>query len=472
MIIALGRCKLIKFLLVIVAIFKIIRENIFFNKLFYSLRNILMQYLFICFTKFANVIFWFFVMKKIEFPKKTVIPKKEDNKIIEETKEIKDTNIEKKKNIRITSIGLSQKEINLNEKEKILKKRYYKEIFYLIFSSIMDFLANIFYFFSIPYIANDLNKENKTNSKNVLLEYIIDSYSNNIRNKTENNTNNNTHDEKEDNDNLVNLIPFRIMFRVSMFFLFFELFLHFEKIHRHQFISLLSIILISLLVYFEYFKVILEKQNHFLLYHLPISFFQELTFCLYNAIGAKYLSISNGNVYKLLFFNGLFGIIMLFVINFLKDFIHCSELHIDENFCNNNKLKPFYEKESLKIYKYKDYIIIPITVIMSIIEMAFMWLLILYQTVNHLSVACAIHLFYRFIFGKKVISSNHYIFGISCLVFIFFFTLVFNEIIILRFCSLDKNTKEEIEKRAIDDKTLGEILSVDSSMDGTVNENS
>ena len=108
---------------------------------------------------------------------------------------------------------------------------------------------------------------------------------------------------------------------------------------------------------------------------------------------------------------------------------------------------------------------------MCVFEMASMWLLILYQTVNHLSVACAIHLFYRFLVGKKEITDNHYIIGITCFVFIIFFTLVFNEIIILRFCTLDKNTKEEIEKRAIDDKALGEILSFGSSNEATINDN-
>ena len=463
MIITIGRCKLIKYLLLIIAIFKIIREKSSFSKIFYDVRNLLMQYLFICFTKFANVIFWFLVMKKIEFPKKKVIPKKEENfGIIKETKEI--TNIEKEEKIyRITTRGLSQKEINLYEKEKILKKRYYNEIKYLIISSILDFIANVFYLFSLPIIANDIPEEYRTNTTNSI---------NNEENYIINNTSSDNVTNEYKNDNLVNLIPFRILFRISLFYLFFELFLHFEKIHRHQFISLLSIIIISILAYFEYFKDILEQDNYFL-FHLPICFFQELSFCLYNAIGAKYLSISNGNVYKLLFFNGLFGIVMILIMNFcLTKVIFCSQLKIDEHFCKNKKLRYFYDFEPLEKYKYYEYINIGFTFIMSVVEMASMWLLILYQTVNHLSVACAIHLFFRFLIGKKELADNHYIIGITCFVFIIFFTLVFNEIIILRFCTLDKNTKEEIEKRAIDDKALGEILSVgDSSNEATINDN-
>lgn len=463
MIITIGRCKLIKYLLLIIAIFKIIREKTNFSKIFYDVRNLLMQYLFICFTKFANVIFWFLVMKKIEFPKKKVIPKKEENfGIIKETKEI--TNIEKEEKMyRITTRGLSQKEINLYEKEKILNKRYYNEIKYLIISSILDFIANVFYLFSLPIIANDIPEEYRTNTTNSI---------NNEESYIINNTSSNNFTNEYKNDNLVNLIPFRILFRISLFYLFFELFLHFEKIHRHQFISLLSIIIISILAYFEYFKDILEQDNYFL-FHLPICFFQELSFCLYNAIGAKYLSISNGNVYKLLFFNGLFGIVMILIMNFcLTKVIFCSQLKIDEHFCKNKKLRYFYDFEPLEKYKYYEYINIGFTFIMSVVEMASMWLLILYQTVNHLSVACAIHLFFRFLIGKKELADNHYIIGITCFVFIIFFTLVFNEIIILRFCTLDKNTKEEIEKRAIDDKALGEILSVgDSSNEATINDN-
>ena len=462
MIITFGRFKLIKCLLLLVAIFKIIRESIKFSKLYYGYRNILLQYLFICFAKFANVIFWFFVMKNIKFPKKIMIPKKEEIFSIDKEEE--------KINHRFISKGFSQKEINLNEKEKVLKKRYYKQITYLITSSIIDFIANSFYLFSLAYIANDLkkNETNLNNSteiiENFILNDIIDDYDN-ITNITEKNTTNNNTQEIP-NDNLVNLIPFRIMFRISIFYLFFELFLHFEKMHRHQYISLLSIIIISLFVYFEYFKDVLKQKNFFLI-HLPISFFQEFSFCLYKSIGAKYLSISNGNIYKLLFFNGLFGIIMIFIINFfLTDLISCKKLNIDILFCNNDTLKTFSIFDSLEL---EEYINISFTLIMSIIEMASMWLLILYQTVNHLSVACAIHLFFRFLIGKKAKSDNHYIIGIACFLFILFFTFVFNEIIILRFCSLHKNTKEEIEKRAIDDKIFGGILSADSSMEGSGN---
>ena len=97
--------------------------------------------------------------------------------------------------------------------------------------------------------------------------------------------------------------------------------------------------------------------------------------------------------------------------------------------------------------------------------MASTWLLIFYQTVNHLSFACAIHLFLRFMMEKNVKETLHIILGIISLILMSFFALVFNEIILLKFCKLDKNTFDEIEKRSIEDQYLVERNSLDPAID-------
>jgi hypothetical protein len=49
-------------------------------------------------------------------------------------------------------------------------------------------------------------------------------------------------------------------------------------------------------------------------------------------------------------------------------------------------------------------------------------------------------------------------------------TLLFNEIIIIRFFGLEKNTTKEIELRAIEDKNLMERTQTESNFDGRTSE--
>ena len=135
-----GKFNLKKFLFLLVPVIKIIREAVNFSDAFYNVPNILIQYLFLCVAKFANVIFWFILNKKIKFPKK-VYEKKFKNK---DSKENINTDIDIK-NSKNSEIGLSQKEINYNEKMKKKKRKFYLQIFYLIFSSLIDFISNFYY---------------------------------------------------------------------------------------------------------------------------------------------------------------------------------------------------------------------------------------------------------------------------------------------------------------------------------------
>ena len=238
------------------------------------------------------------------------------------------------------------------------------------------------------------------------------------------------------------------------------------KPYRHQFISLLLIVLIVVCAdIIEYFLNIKKINDDFLI-HLILSFFQEFFFCLDNVIGAKFLSISDGNVYQLLFFNGAFGILMITIISFLTGKIHCNQLYLDHNFCdNNNNLKSIFNLaiNHRIIYFFTN-------LVLSVIELACTWLLIFYQTVNHLSVACAIHLMFRFVIGRNDNITNHIIIGIISLILISFFSLVYNEIIILRFCQLEKDTVEEIERRASEDKNFIAGLSFDTSIEEIIND--
>ena len=469
MLISFGKCNFKKYLFLLVPAIKLLRESTQLTRDFYDVKNILLQYLFLCSTKFANFIFWFILMKKIQFPKK-ILDKKKDYLPSEENENY----IKNYKSINISNPtkGLSQKEINKNEQENIKKKKYYKQIIILLLSSIIDCISSLSYLIFIRFISN--NKEennsdsispskstNSTNSTNI-------NYS--IYNEINQTKDNNKNTETKNSDNAVNLVPFRICFRIILIFIFSLIFLYLDKPYRHQLLSLLLIIIFVIIA--DSIEILLKIQSikdySFTNINILISFIQELFFSLDNVIGAKYLLISNGNVYQLLFFNGLFGILIIIVVSLLTEKIHCSFLNIHEDFCeDNDNLKNIlgFDKSNFKMKLFK----LLITLILSTIEMACTWLIIFYKTVNHLSVACAIHLIFRFTIGKKNFEINHFLIGIISFILISFMSLVFNEIIILRFCGLETYTTEEIDKRAIEDSNI-ERLSIESSVEGIVSD--
>jgi hypothetical protein len=273
----------------------------------------------------------------------------------------------------------------------------------------------------------------------------------NFNNTTHNDTNINS-DNNLIKDKAINLIPFRICLRIILIFIFSWAILKTQRPHRHQVVALLFTIIICICVYYlEYsMDIIILEEN--LLNNLLLTLFQEFFFSLDNVIGAKYLSISKGNIYKLLFFNGTFGIIMIIILSFSTSLLHCSKLSIDDKFCkdNDDKLRFIFNINSdlMKLIRFGG------SLILTIVEMACTWSLVFYQTINHLSLACSLHLIFRFLIGRVDANTNHIIIGIISFILICFMTLLFNEVIIIRFFGLEKNTTKEIELRAIEDKNL------------------
>ena len=78
-------------------------------------------------------------------------------------------------------------------------------------------------------------------------------------------------------------------------------------------------------------------------------------------------------------------------IHFSTGIIRCNKL-IDEEYCDKDNLKNF------KDFVFNSSLInlIP-SLLLTIVEVACTWLLISYQTVNHLAVAYSIHLTFRFL---------------------------------------------------------------------------
>ena len=91
-------------------------------------------------------------------------------------------------------------------------------------------------------------------------------------------------------------------------------------------------------------------------------------------------------------------------------------------------------------------------ILMNFYEIWAKWLLIFNFSVNHYGAICAIPLIFIFTFknGTGIGNSIVYIIGNAIIIFMAF---VYNEIIILRFCGLDKNTAIEISRRSIRDSS-------------------
>ena len=59
MLISIGKFNFKKYFFLFVPLIKIIKESTNLYNAFYNVPNILIQYFFLCISKFANVIFWF-----------------------------------------------------------------------------------------------------------------------------------------------------------------------------------------------------------------------------------------------------------------------------------------------------------------------------------------------------------------------------------------------------------------------------
>ena len=67
MLISLGKINFKKYLFLFVPIIKLITEISYLKNKFYGVKNILIQNIFLCMAKFANVIFWFILEKNVKF---------------------------------------------------------------------------------------------------------------------------------------------------------------------------------------------------------------------------------------------------------------------------------------------------------------------------------------------------------------------------------------------------------------------
>ena len=221
-------------------------------------------------------------------------------------------------------------------------------------------------------------------------------------------------------------------------------------------------------------SLIFEKKeaNEDFLIKLILMIIPEILFSLMFSLGLVYLIKTEGNIYKILSINGIIGIILSFISQIIFYFFKCNNIKgfiEDFNFCDKDKNKfrtILYNFESFKNF---NGLISLSVIITNFFENIFIFLLIYYFSLNHFGASFPMSsIFLQFI--KKSYSGNElkYPYIAGCLIIIFM-SLVYNEVIILKFCGLNKNTKIQIKKRALIDFNI--ISPKENGENGEHNEN-
>ena len=242
-----------------------------------------------------------------------------------------------------------------------------------------------------------------------------------------------------------------IVIRLFAIAIFSHFFIDNLRMYKHHYLSIIIIIIV--VVTTNIYSFIKEKIDDYFL-RLVLMILPDLYFSIMYVCGAKYLSISKGNIFKLLFFDGIIGIFLSILFQIIAycfipcDFIQNSECFDDGvPYCDGKKIKTmvnnFIEKE---FDPFRSILLI----ILNFVETWAIWYLIFSFSVNHFGAIYIIPSFVFFIVKgyKKAQNSNPLILIIGNAIIIFM-TFVFNEIIILKFCGFDKNTAVEINKRAL-----------------------
>ena len=219
------------------------------------------------------------------------------------------------------------------------------------------------------------------------------------------------------------------------------------KMNRHHYLSIIILIIVVIII--NIFSCSTETDHNkdyfskFLIMILP-----ELLFSIMYVYGEKYLRKSKGNVYKLLFFDGIIGIILSILSQIIIYCSHnCDSNHgfFYEDFCTNN------QKTFIGSFGFDKLGLISIPVILvNFCEGCLIWLLIYNFSANHFGAIYSIQIFSYCLTINKIGPMQYIVYSLGGIIIVFA-TFVYNEIIILRFCNLDKNTAVEINKRALED---------------------
>jgi len=234
---------------------------------------------------------------------------------------------------------------------------------------------------------------------------------------------------------------FEIIFFIILSFLTMK-----YKIYRHHLVSLIVILLNLILLIISFIicfpDCILETTVYY--------FFYSFLFCLYCILGKKYLNLFSNSPYKVMLSIGIISTIILFIYDIIMFSI------FEHNDDHNNKHGIIFGFKRMTNFT---------SIFFFIFDLVFyfcsnigIWMTLYYYSPFHyiISESMSEYLFilYDFIiFGREYKISDIVLYTIIYIINLAFF-LVFNEIIILKFCGLNYNIKENIEERQIIDNIL------------------
>ena len=236
------------------------------------------------------------------------------------------------------------------------------------------------------------------------------------------------------------LISLPFLFRIITMILLSNKLIKYIKIYRHHYVSIIAIIILILIINLTGFII---GDNHNFKGFI-IFFIKDIFFSVNCVFGAVYLNKSKGNALLLCFTTSIFLFISIILFHIMNLIIHdCKE--DNSEFCQNSELRNFYDDFD-KFKEAKTYLYILLIYLKEIIN----WYIIYFFSPNHYVAISSIETFYITLITIHDHFNGFYVYLISYLLIVFFL-MVYNEMIILKFCGLEKNTKVEIYERVKED---------------------
>ena len=211
-----------------------------------------------------------------------------------------------------------------------------------------------------------------------------------------------------------------ILFTLVFYYLFFKI-----KLYLHHYLSIILIILTGITLDLIMENLQSDIHNHFLL--LLLRLLRDIIYSIYEVINKYLMEKKFSSVYEIAFFNGLIALVLLGIFS-VFDYYFFKMDNFREYFNNFNYI------ELLVIFG-------------TIITQLGLTICALFTSKNN--TPC--HIFIIYVFGNFAYYLNfskNSIIKIICLLFIFFLSLIFNEIIEINCFGLSKNTKKNIINRA------------------------
>ena len=235
------------------------------------------------------------------------------------------------------------------------------------------------------------------------------------------------------------------------------------SIYRHNLLSLIIILFNLLLISISYIHYFLTKTISVTIYYL----FNNFLLCLLYVFGKKYLDSFYVSPYNLILYIGIICSFIFLVYDLIVYLI------VRDNNDNIHGIILGFQKNGSSSFV----ILFLLDIIFSFSCNIGIWLSIYYFTPFHFIISELIseYIYYTYdwLFGDSDYEVGNIILYSLIYLINLFFSLIFNEIIILNFWGLEFNTKKNIEKRQRNDEILANsdfYLSFNSSSDKNINE--